>query len=117
MTKEQLLAEIEDLLRTMPPRVTIRHDTPENFAWLGRLSAVIESWDSSKSVLLMAYFINFRSSNPLQITEGYSQLVVLLHQAQNDLRMQTQGPANVAIPRLMVFHYFDEIRKIIELAR
>jgi hypothetical protein len=117
MTKEQLLAEIEDLLRTMPPRATIRDETEENLAWLGRLSAVIDSWNSSKGILLMAYLNKFHSGMPHLITEGYRQFVALLHQAQHDLRMQTQGPTNVAVPRGMVFHYFDEIRKIIELAR
>jgi hypothetical protein len=39
------------------------------------------------------------------------------HQAQNDLRLETLGPASVAVPDGMVFEYFEEIRKIIELAR
>jgi hypothetical protein len=43
-------------------------------------------------------------------------VVTLLHQAQNDLRLETLGPANVVFPHKMVFEYFDEIRKIIELA-
>ncbi len=37
MTKEQLLAEVEDLLKTMPPRPTIRHQIEENLSWLGPL--------------------------------------------------------------------------------
>jgi hypothetical protein len=36
VTKEQLLAELEDLLRTMPNVATIRYDTEENISWLGR---------------------------------------------------------------------------------
>ncbi len=31
MDDEGLLAEIEDLLRTKPPRTTIRHETDDNF--------------------------------------------------------------------------------------
>jgi len=48
MTKEQLLAEVEDLLRTMPPQETLRHETQENLSWLGRIAAVINEWESSK---------------------------------------------------------------------
>ena len=52
LTSEQLLAEVEDIIRSMPPRATIRNDTPENFAWLGRVSAAIESWNPSKTLPL-----------------------------------------------------------------
>ena len=43
--------------------------------------------------------------------------MVLLHQAQNDLRLSTTGPTSSAISQGMVFAYFDELRKIIELAK
>ena len=48
--QEQLLAELEDLLRTMPNEATIRHDTDENFSWLGRAAAIIERWNESKGI-------------------------------------------------------------------
>lgn len=48
---------------------------------------------------------------------AFTRLLALLHQAQNDLRLETLGPVNMAIPHKMVFEYFDEIRKIIEFAR
>jgi hypothetical protein len=43
LTTEQLLAEIEDLIRTMPDRATIRHELPENFAWFGRAAALVRN--------------------------------------------------------------------------
>jgi len=49
--------------------------------------------------------------------EGFRKLMTLLHQARHDLRIQTQGSANVAVSGGMVFDYFDEIRKMIELAK
>ena len=118
MTKEQLLVEIEDLLRSMPPRATIRHETNENLAWLGRVSAAIEKWNSSKAALVKEYLDLFLSNGHARETGyGFTKLLTLLHQAQNDLRLETLGPANTAVPHKMVFEYFDEIRKIIELAR
>lgn len=51
MDKESLLGEVEDILRTMPPRETLRHPNDENFAWLGRVSAFIEIWDIKKAYL------------------------------------------------------------------
>jgi hypothetical protein len=46
-----------------------------------------------------------------------SGMLTLLHQARHDLRMQTLGPVNVAVSHGMVFNYFDEIRKVIELSK
>jgi len=45
MTKEELLAEVEDLLRTMPDRATIYYELDENFSWLGRVTAVLSAWE------------------------------------------------------------------------
>ena len=117
MTKEQLLAEIEDLLRTMPPRATIRHETPENLAWLGRVSAVVEEWDAPKSILLRGYLDQFHGTFASDAAEGFRKMMTLLHQARHNLRMQTVGPVNVAIPHGMVFDYFDEVRRVIEAAK
>ena len=45
-----------------------------------------------------------------------NRVISLLHQAQHDLHMETQGPMTVAVGSKKVFEYFDEVRKIIELA-
>ncbi len=117
MTKEQLLAEVEDLLRTMPPRPTIRHETEENLSWLGRVSAVIEHWSPPKAILLKQYLDQFHGIMAREAGEAFRKVLTLLHQARHDLRMQTFGPVNVAVSHGMVFEYFDEIRKIIEVAK
>lgn len=118
MTKEQLLAEIEDVLRTMPPRETIRHETQENLEWLGRVSAVIENWNATKAIVLLPSYLNeFHGINAREAAEGFRKLMTLLHQARHDLRMETSGPANIAVPHGSVFEYFDEIRKTIEVAK
>jgi hypothetical protein len=61
LNKEQLLAEVEDIITTMPPRATIRHDTQENVNWFGRASAAIENWNPSKSALVKEYLDLFFS--------------------------------------------------------
>jgi len=117
MTREQLLAEIEDLLRTTPPRETIRDNTEDNLAWLGRVSAAIESWNMRKMVFVTQWLGQVHGFYAFLANEGFAGLRTLLYQARSDLRMQTLGSANVAVSRGMVFDYFDEIRKIVELAR
>jgi hypothetical protein len=117
MTREQLLAEIEDLIRTAPSLETILERTEDSLAWLGRVSAAIESWNSGKMGFVTLYLGHLHSFYTFEAPSGFAALKTLLHQARSDLRMQTFGPANVAVPRGMVFDYFDEIRKIIEVAR
>lgn len=118
MSREQLLVEMEDIIRTMPPRATIRHETQENVAWFGRASAAIEAWNSSKVPLVKEYLDLFFSNGHARETGyGFTKLLTLLHQAQSELRLETLGPASVAVSHRMVFEYFEEIRKIIEFAR
>jgi len=117
MTKEQLLAEVEDLLRNMPPAENIHLHTAENFSWLGRVAAVIGHWDGLKASLLEDYLDKLHSPFARDSDEGMRKLMTLLHQARHDLRMQTVGPVNVAMAQGMVFDYFDEVRKIIEAAK
>lgn len=116
MTEEELLAEVEDLLRNVPDRATIRHETDENFSWLGRVSAVIEAWDMPKTVRLNAALAGFQSPMARQGSAAIREIMTLLHQARHDLRMKTVGPINSAIDSGSVFDYFDELRKIIETA-
>ncbi|MFV1977307.1 MAG: hypothetical protein ACC651_16310 [Candidatus Scalindua sp.] len=114
MTEEELLGEVEDLIRNMPVRSTIRHDTEENFSWLGRVSAVIEEWDAPKTLRLNLALAKFQGVMARASSEGFREIITLLHQARHSLRMKTVGPVNVAINNGGVFDYFDELRKIIE---
>ena len=117
MNQEELLGEVEDILRTMPPRETLRHPTDENFAWLGRVSAVIEAWNFSKSISLEMAMHQFQGQMVRDAQEGMRTILTLLHQARHDLRMKTIGPVNVAMGHSRIFDYFDEVRKIIEPAK
>ncbi len=117
MTNEQLLAEVQELLRTMPPRATIRNDSDENLRWFGRLSAVIRDWSLGHASLLRAYLTQFNSATVSWRDAGFRNVLVLLHEAEHDLRMKTVGPISVAVSHGSVFDYFDEVRKIIELAK
>jgi hypothetical protein len=116
MNDSDVLAEIEDILRTAPPRTTLLSDVPETFAWLGRTIAAISRWNSeggARARKLVSQMQNVRSTEAQQ---RYNGLMVLLHEACNDLRMTTIGPINAAIGQGLIFDYFDGIRKIIMLA-
>lgn len=116
LTNEQLLAEVEDILRTMPPRETLRHAKDENFAWLGRVTALIEAWSMPKMIFIRPAIDQFHGRDANDAQNGFRKIMTLLHEARHDLRMKTVGPLNAAVGRGNVFDYFDEVRKIIEPA-
>lgn len=113
MTKEELLSEVEDLIRTMPQGV--RQATPESFAWRGRAAALVEAWNDSKSPLFDQYGGEWFSGPTAN--QNFSQVMLLIHQMRFDLQMKTRGPLSKVVDRGSVFDYFDEIRKIIEAAQ
>src|SRR5690348_8463892 len=115
MTKEQLLVEVEDLLKTMPSKESLRHNTPENLDWLGRATALLRQWNLEMGVSARQYVEKMHTTG----REGFlviNNLLSLIQQAKHDLRMQTAGPVSISVRHGMVFDYFDEIRKIIDLA-
>lgn len=115
LTDAELLAEVEDLLRTMPERLDL--NTPDIFSWLGRGSAVLRLWDVYKAI---DFDVSIQS-----LTSGFADIKLnanrkmqtILHQACHDLRLKTGGPLTVAVNQGSVFHYFDEVRKLIETAK
>lgn len=118
MTDEELLGEIEDLIRNRPPRDTIRHELEENWSWFGRVAALIGEWNQAKTIPF-----EFEKSKLLGRQRGgmvdgseYNKIMMLLHEVRSDLRMKTIGPVSMAIGKGQVFDYFDEVRKIVESA-
>jgi hypothetical protein len=114
---EDLLAEVEDVVRTMPPRTTMHQDTQENFSWFGRAVAAIARWDIMQGGIARSYVTQFHNPMAAESHKGYQGLMTLLHEARANLRMTTLGPVNTAIGKGLVFDYFDELRKQIELAK
>jgi hypothetical protein len=112
-----LLGEVEDLLRTAPPRDTLDRDIPENDEWFGRAAALVEKWNPAKIAAFMAYQAKAISPSWDISTPATRQLFMLLNQMRSDLMLRTRGPLTAAVGRGMVFDYFDELRKIIEPAR
>ena len=94
MTPEELLAQLDDLLRTTPDRAGIHSATEENLSWLGRAVAVLGRWDSTTGILAGGHTSSIQSASAARVESGYSGLLVQLHQARHDLKMMTAGPTN-----------------------
>ncbi len=136
MTEEQLLHEIEDLIRNRPSFSTIAESENDDvLSWLGRVTAVLDMWDNGV-ISSVQRDIDIRqlhriSSTSLEekrslnlITElnqarsraAYRSLVSLLYRVRYDLLLKSGGPDSVAVPGGRPYDYFEEVRKIIELA-
>ncbi len=117
MNDEDLLAEVEDILRTMPAHGSIHEMTGDNLAWLGRAAACVEAWDGPKGIPMGLAINLVHGRTGREVSEGTRKILVLLNQARHSLRMKTVGPVNAAVGHGRVFDYFDEIRKFIEPAK
>ena len=124
MNDEGLLAEVEDLLRSTPPQSAfMKQENDEALGWLGRARAVLTEWDLAQGIacgLHVSKLLEKQSIREQRLSppgRAYDELRTLLSQARHDLRMKTVGPLSVAIPDGKSFDYFDEIRKITEMAR
>lgn len=118
----QLLAEVQDIIRSMPDAGELSSNPDKCIPWLGRASAAIAQWDFPRSVAhfepeVQGYARLQANRDSVNFTPFRHTLLMLLHQAENDLRMRTSGPLSVGVSAGRVFEYFEELRKVIETAR
>ena len=116
MNDEELLAELEDILRNTPSRKTIFQETDENYSWFGRAAAALEAWDWPKGIMARIEIDNIQNPMTRISEDGLRRTLTTLHQARHQLRMKTTGPLSVSVSTGKIFDYFDEIRKILETA-
>lgn len=117
MNKEQLLGEVDDILRAAPSNDVIRERPHTASEWVGRAAAALTRWDMTRFPQIDAAVADSQAMlDTKRNFTGFQRLTVLLQQARADLRMEV-GLLSVVIPQGQVFDYFDELRKIVEAAR
>lgn len=114
----QLLAEFEDILRTMPTENDFSDNQEETLPWVGRASAALSQWSNvvwpAKLPLLQQHLLSRRVAfAPV----AYRQLKIGIHEAIRNLQYKTGAGLNVAIEQGAVFSYFDSLRNVIEKAK
>ncbi len=117
ISKEDLLVEMDDIIRSMPPRPTLRHDLPENFDWFGRAAAAIHKWDSVRAIFFNGHLDRINDPHANSAGQAVNNIIRTLHQASHELRMETSGPTSVVMGKGKTFQYFEELRGIIESAK
>jgi hypothetical protein len=115
--KAQLLAEVEDILRSVPSREGFEKRSEGSISWVGRAAAAISRWETPRTYMVDTAVDDINKSlDMVRNAKGRAKLTSLLHQARADLRMEV-GPLSVVVEKGQVFDYFDELRKVIEPAR
>ena len=112
----QLLAEIEDVIRTAPVG-DFRVGQPDAVGWIGRAGALIKRWDIARYVSFQASIMMIYSPGSAFPESAMQRVLAILHEARHDLRLSAVGQLSVAIDRGGVFDYFDEVRKLLVTAR
>lgn len=112
----ETLYEIEQVIRSRPPRSTIRHETDENIEWFGMAQAVIDRWDINKSISFDGYIKAIHHIQTGPVNTGYINMMVMLNQARYSLRMYLDPATDIMIEAGGTYQYFEEIRRLIELS-
>ena len=113
----QLLAEIEDVIRTAPPPLTLHQVDPEALAWLGRAASLIRRWNPAKAIVFDSQIRQLHAGRTFDPAPAVAGIFTVLHEARHDLRLTSVGPLSVALQHGAVFDYFDEVRKVIGSAQ
>jgi len=116
MDKKLLLQEVEDIIRSTPKRNTLQQDSSENHSWFGRASAIMAQINISYEVKLDLILSSLLGNNYRAYPSEFNKMMILLHKARNELSLEIKGPTSTVTDHGKVFDFFDEIRKIIELA-
>lgn len=86
-------------------------------AWLGRFSAAIRAWDFTRSAEVFLCQRQLEGLSTSANNNGYRRILTLLTEARYALRMETVGPLSVPVAHGQVFDYFDEVRRLTEMAK
>jgi hypothetical protein len=114
----QLLAEVDDVLRTMPMPDSFQQCGEEHMAWLGRASALVYAWDATKAIVSFdSHISNMSSQQKFVIERGARAALIMLHQLRHDVRMKIGTAQSKSISTGDVFDYFDEVRKVVEISK
>jgi len=114
---QELFAKFEELLKTMPPRATFRHHTPENIAWQGKALNLVKMWDPSEFISFNLAMRNLEMGLAAISSAAINQVMRTIHQAHSSLQMKIAGPTAILVDKDKKFDFFNEIRKLIQNAK
>ena len=109
----QLLAEIEDTIRTVPRDFS----HPEAVSWVGRATSLLKRWAPDRSIIIDSHARGSLGISDLLASSNFQSVLMLLHEARHDLRLDEVGPLSTVVEKGQTFDYFDEVRKLLVTAQ
>lgn len=113
MDPKDIVAEIEDVIRTAPD-LYVSWGAPEHLEWIGRAKAILSRQEVG---MKMEAGVHASMCMDNSVTNrAREKMFILLQSAKHSLRLELVGPMSLAVNKGMVFDYFDRLRQIIEEA-
>lgn len=113
MTKEELLVEFEDLIRSMPDRSTLSHQEDAQLDWLARASALVHQTGGIiplESIEFDSLVSALYSYNGVATGTAIAKLIIMIKRIRYSLLLQTRGVQVAVHSQGDVFDYFDSVR-------
>ena len=96
ISPEALLAEVEDVIRTMPSRDSMGNDDPDTLAWIGRASSIAHESNMLRATTMFdKHAMDLGSTNSRMYDAAFRGIVTMLHHIRSELRMRLGAPLPV----------------------
>lgn len=114
-----ILAELEDLLRSMPPFESFYSSNQnEVIPWCGRLLSIASKCTGAMEyVLFKSHVDEMFATQRRNFDSSLAQIKLFLHQRINDLQYKIGRPLAQSFDAGQAYDYFDNLRKLIESAK
>ena len=109
----QLLSEIEDTIRAVPRDFTHSEAVP----WVGRAASLLKRWAPARSIIIDSHAHGSLGTRDRLASSNFQSVLMLLHEARHDLRLDEVGPLSIVVEQGQPFDYFDEVRKLLVTAQ
>lgn len=115
VSNEQLLAEIDEIIRTQPTAQQMLNEDVS--AWAGRALAVIAAWNPVQGGAFESDLRSLSTGNWALVQPALQSIPARLHRARYDVLLKVPGGGTKVVERGAPFDYFDELRKLVQKAR
>jgi len=112
MDERKILAEVEYLLRNAPMVEAVE----DNSDWISRASVAINACSKVRGGTIRRSKGYLISGDPILHDAALKEIVYALKETRHEIILNSTGPSSIVAAAGNTFDYFDEIRKIIELA-
>lgn len=110
---DRALAEIDELLRTLPKWEEFQERTPEALSWRGRFTAVLHAIQGTRTQVA---FVTAGLDTSYGVYLAHGQMVALLHEVRYTAVLASPVPTSMQFASEAPFDYFDEVRKLASTA-